>query len=326
MKKYKVILNPVAGHGNGLKSLPAITRLLAASGLEYDLAQTEGVGHALELARQAAASGDCDVIVAAGGDGTVNEVVNALMEVKGSGRQPPALGVLCVGRGNDLAYSLCIPVELGAACQALADDRRRRIDIGRLSSDVDGQNNLVPLRGKIPQGRYFANCVGIGFDAIVTIEVAKLPRWGGFASFLVGIFKTVFLYNHAPLAAIEFNGQKILQRSLMISIMNGRQLGGGGFIMAPHSQPDDGLLDLCIAEQMSALAVFRMVPYFAKGTQATQPRIKMARTSRLSIIAQDGPLPAHTDGEIICTEGKRLEVELLPRQMEVICKNGAAAA
>jgi diacylglycerol kinase (ATP) len=321
LKKYKVILNPVAGHGNGLKSLPALTHLLAVQGLDYDLAQTEGVGHALELARGAAAAG-YDVIVAAGGDGTVNEVVNALMEVRQSGSPPPALGVLCVGRGNDLAYSLGIPVELEAACRALAEDRRRWIDIGRLASGVDEQNQLVPLLGKIPQGRYFANCVGIGFDAIVTIEVAKLPRWGGFASFLVGIFKTVFLYNRAPLAAIEFNDQKIVQRSLMISIMNGRQLGGGGFIMAPHSQPDDGMLDLCIAEQMGALAVFRMVPYFAKGTQATQPRIKMARTSRLSVTAQDGPLPAHTDGEIICTEGKRLEVELYPRQLEVICKIG----
>ncbi len=317
-----MILNPVAGHGNGLKSLPAIMRLLEAHKLDFDLVQTEQAGHAFELARQAAAGG-YDVIVAAGGDGTVNEVVNALMEVRQAGAQPPALGVLCVGRGNDLAFSLDIPVDLAPACQALSGDRRRWIDIGRLSSGPDLQGKTIPLRGCFPQVRYFANCVGIGFDAIVTIEVAKLPRWGGFASFLVGIFKTVFLYNHAPLAAIEFGEQKIRQRSLMISIMNGRQLGGGGFIMAPDSQPDDGLLDLCIAGEMGALEVFRMVPYFAKGSQATRPKIKMGRASRLSITAEDGPLPAHTDGEIICTDGKRLDVELLPRQLEVICQSGA---
>ncbi len=325
MKKYKVILNPAAGHGNGRKALPVITRLLANCGLEFDLSQTEGVGHALALARQAVAD-NFDVVVAAGGDGTVNEVVNALMACKESGAQPPALGILCVGRGNDLAYSLGIPIELEPACQALAEDGRRWIDIGRLSSGVDLQGKTIPLRGCIPQGRYFANCVGIGFDAIVTIEVAKLPRWGGFASFLVGIFKTVFLYNHAPMAIIEVAGQKITQRSLMISIMNGRQLGGGGFIMAPDSRPDDGQLDLCIAEQMGTLAVFRMIPYFAKGTQATQPTVKMARASRVTITAQDGPLPAHTDGEIISTEGRRLEVELLPRQIEVVCKLEAPAA
>ncbi len=316
MKKYRVILNPVAGHGNGLKSLPAIRRLLAAHGLNYDLVQTQGVGHAFELARQAAAG--YDVIVAAGGDGTVNEVVNALMEVKQAGSQPPALGVLCVGRGNDLAFSLKIPVELAPACQALAADRRRWIDIGRLSSGLDGQGKTVPLLGSLPQGRYFANTVDIGFDAIVTIEAKKLPRWGGFASFLVAIFKTVFLYNHAPLADIELNDQKITQRSLLIAIMNGRQLGGGGFIMAPDSQPDDGLLDICIAEQMSTLEVFRMVPYFAKGTQATQPKVKMARASRITVTAQDGPLPAHLDGEIVSTASRCLQVELLPRQIEII--------
>ncbi len=319
MQKYKVILNPVAGHGNGLKARPAIERLLASHGLSFDLTQTECTGHALELTRQAAGDG-YEVIVVAGGDGTINEVVNGLMEVKQAGEKLPALGVLCVGRGNDLAYSLGIPVKLDAACQALVEDRRRWIDIGQLTSSVDPLGNSTPLRGIIPQGRYFANCVGIGFDAIATIKAARLPRWGGFASFLVAIFETVFLYNHAPLAAIEFNGQKISQRSLMISIMNGRQLGGGGFIMAPDSQPDDGQLDVCIAEQMSSFAVLRMVLYFMKGTQATQPTIKTARTRRITITAQDGPLPAHTDGEIISTEGRRLAVELLPQQIEVIYK------
>lgn len=320
MKKLKIILNPVAGHGNGMKSRPLIVRQLTAHGLDFDLVQTECTGHALELTRQAIAEGYA-TIVAAGGDGTVNEVINGLMDAKAAGTAPPVLGILCTGRGNDLAFSLGIPVEIEAACQALAEGRRRWIDVGRLSSGADAQGKMVPLRGVIPQGRYFGNCVGIGFDAIATIQAAGLPRWGGFASFLVAIFKTVFLYNHAPLAGIEFNGRVVTQRSLMISIMNGRQLGGGGFIMAPDSKPDDGLLDLCIAEQMSSLNVLRMVPYFAKGTQATQPTIKTARTGRVVVTAQDGPLPAHTDGEIICTEGMRLEVELLQRQIEVIVKS-----
>lgn len=307
MKRYKVILNPVAGHGNGLRSLPIVKQNLSNHGLDYDLVLSECAGHAIDLARQAALDGFA-VVVAAGGDGTVNEVINGLMAVKLAGAQPPALGVFCVGRGNDFANSMDIPVGLDQACQALADDRRRTIDIGRVSG------------GKVPQGRYFGNCVGIGFDAIGTIEAAKLPRWGGFASFLVAILKTIFLYNHAPLADIEFNNQTITQRSLMISIMNGRRIGGGGFIMAPDSQPDDGLLDLCIAEQMSSWAVLRMVPYFMKGTQVTQKTIKTGRTARVTVTAQDGPLPAHMDGEIICTDDRHLDVELLPRQLEIVYK------
>jgi diacylglycerol kinase family enzyme len=144
-----------------------------------------------------------------------------------------------------------------------------------------------------------------------------MPRWGGFFSFLLAIFKTMFLYNRAPLATIEFGDQLIKQRSLMISMMNGRRLGDG-FIMAPDSSPDDGLLDLCIAEQMSALRIIRLVPHFMHGTQASQAGIKTGRAALIKIDALDGPLPAQTDGEIFSTEGRSLMVEVLPRQIQVI--------
>ena len=304
MKRYQVIVNPAAGQGNGLKSLPAIERNLTRHGLDFTLLQSERPGQVLELARQGASQG-YDVIVAAGGDGTVNEVLNGLMQARQEGAGSPVLGVLCVGRGNDFGGSVGIPADLERACQALAEGRTRRIDIGRVAGGI------------FPNGRYFANCVGVGFDAIATIEVGKLPRWGGFLSFLTAVLKTVFLYNRAPLAKIEFGDRTLTQRSLMISIMNGRRLGGG-FIMAPDSQPDDGFFDLCIAEQMSSFQVLRLIPYFFKGTQATQPAIKTGRAARISITAQDGPLPAQTDGEIICTDGSHLEVELLPRQVDVI--------
>jgi diacylglycerol kinase (ATP) len=306
--QYQVILNPVAGHGNGLRARPDLERLLASHGLSYSLTQTERPGHAVELTCQAAAAG-CDVVVAAGGDGTINEVINGLMAVKGAGQRVPALGVLGVGRGNDLANGIGIPVNLEQACQVLTANQRRWIDIGRVTG------------GTVPQGRYFGNCVGVGFDAIGTIRAARLPRWGGFASFLVAILETIFLYNHAPLATIEFGGQVVTQRSLMISIMNGQRIGGGGFIMAPQSRPDDGLLDLCIAEQMSSFRILGMVPHFMKGTQATQPEIKTGQAAHVTVTAQDGPLPAQMDGEIISTEGRRLEVELLPHQIEIVCRS-----
>ncbi len=304
MKRYQVIVNPAAGRGNGLKAIPAIESLLKQHGLEYQLDRTERPGHAIELSAKAIDS-CCQVLVAAGGDGTVNEVVNALMLAKLAGKPIPVLAVLCVGRGNDFAGSVGIPETLEGGCQALVSDQRRMVDIGRV------------VGGIYPQGRFFANCVGIGFDTIATLEVMKLPRWGGFLSFLTAVLKTIFLYNHAPMATIEYGDQKIVQRSLLISMMNGRRLGGG-FYMAPNSRPDDGLLDLCIARQMSSFRVLQMIPLFMKGTQFTQPEIRAGQTTRISITAQDGPLPAQTDGEIICTDGSSIEVELLPRQLEII--------
>ena len=305
MKPVRVILNPTAGHGRGAKLLPSIEAALTRHALEYDLVRTEHPRHAIELTAQAIQDG-VELIVAAGGDGTLNEVVNGLMQSRlASGRQP-ILGVLCAGRGNDFAGSVGIPTDIDLACRLLKLGQSRLLDIGRVTGGIH------------PEGRYFINCVGVGFDAVGTIEAAKLPRWGGFFSFLVAILKTIFLYNHAPLATIEYDGQMIKQRSLMISMMNGRRLGGN-FFMAPDSRPDDGLLDLCIAEQMSSIQILRLVPHFMRGTQASQKTIKTGRAARIKIVGLDGPLPAQTDGEIISTEGRNLLVELLPGQLKVIC-------
>ena len=305
-KTYKIILNPTAGHGNGIKALPKIEQLFTQARASYDLQQTAHAGQGIEITRQAIHDG-YQVIVAAGGDGTVNEVLNGLMLSKQEGLDIPPLGVLCVGRGNDFSGSMGIPTELETGFQALLAGQQRTIDVGRV------------VGGKYPEGRFFGSCVGVGFDAITTIEVSKLPRWGGYMSFLVAVLKTVFLYNKAPLAKIAFNDSVITQRSLLISIMNGRRLGGG-FIMAPNSLPDDGLFDLCIAEQMSSFEVIKMIPHFTKGDQATQSTIKTGQAAKISITAQDGPLPAQTDGEIICVDGTHLEVEVLPRQIEIIYK------
>src|SRR5512138_1398778 len=115
MARYMVIANPRAGHGKGQHAIPQIEAELRRLGLDFQLVRTERVGHGIELAREAAKAG-YDVIVAAGGDGTVNEVLNGMMEARETGPQRPALGILCTGRGNDFAPCLEIPEELLPAC------------------------------------------------------------------------------------------------------------------------------------------------------------------------------------------------------------------
>jgi diacylglycerol kinase (ATP) len=305
MKKYKVIANPTAGRGAGERAIPQIERLLTQYSLDFDIVCTKCPWHAAELAREAVIA-EYDVIVAVGGDGTANEVINGLMEAKQAGRHSSAMGVLSVGRGNDFAHAVGVPYDLELACQALAEDHRRMIDVGRVAG------------GLYPQGRYFGNCVGVGFDAIGTIEAAKLPRLGGFLSYFIAVLKTIFLYYKAPLTTIEYDGQTLTQPSLLISIMNGRRLGGG-FMMAPDAEPDDGLFDLCIAGQVSRARMFSLIPHFLRGTQATQDSITTKRAARISVTAIEGSLPAQTDGEILCTDGQHLEIALLSRQIEVIC-------
>ncbi len=306
MNRYKVIVNPISGRGAGERLLPRVEQLLRDCGLNYDLIQTEYRGHAIELTQEAIKS-DYNIVVAMGGDGTANEVLNGIMQAKLLGIKGVALGILSVGSGNDFAFSMGVPHDLAAGCQVLAANHRRWIDVGRATG------------GDYPQGRYFGNGVGIGFDAVVGFEALKLKHVRGFLAYIVAALKTIFLYNQAPLVRIEFADQTLLQHSLMISIMNGRRLGGG-FMVAPNGIPDDGLFDLCIADQVSRLRIFGLVPKFMKGTHISHEAIHTDRIRRIVATAVEGTLPAHADGETLCTTGEQLTIELLPRQIEILCR------
>lgn len=306
MSRYKIIVNPTADRGNGDAAGDQVDQILYRQGLEYDVVRTECPWHAAELAEEAALSG-YDVVVSVGGDGTANEVLNGLMRAKKGGAAECAMGMIGVGTGNDFAFGVGVPPGVEAGCEVLLGDHRQVIDVGRVTG------------GQYPKGRYFGNGVGIGFDAAVGFEAAKMERLHGFLAYLVATLKTVFLYYQAPIIRMEFNDQTLIQPSLLVSIMNGRRMGGG-FMMAPQGQPDDGLLHLCIAGQVSRPRIFALIPRFLKGTQASHPAIQTGRTQRIVATAVEGTLPAHADGETIATEGRQLDIELLPRQMQVICR------
>ena len=306
MTKYKIIVNPTSGRGTGEQAIPQIEQLLRSYKFDYNLERTMRPWHAAEITRQAIMEG-YGVVVSAGGDGTANEVINGLMQAKKENLGTAAMGVICVGRGNDFAFGMNIPMGVEAGCQVLQKGYRKKIDVGL----VEG--------GLYPQGRYFGNGVGIGFDAVVGFVALKMKRLHGFISYLVAAIKTIFLYYHAPKVKIEFNGQSQILSSLMVSIMNGRRMGGG-FMMAPQAVTNDGLFDLCIAKQVSRARIFALIPRFMQGTQASHPAIQTARTQSLMVTALEGVLPAHTDGETLCTEGTQLKLTLLPSQLEIICE------
>jgi diacylglycerol kinase (ATP) len=311
MPYTRIIVNPASGRGAGERSIPIIESRLKASGVDFDLQCTTRPWHAAELARQAAQEGVA-VVAGAGGDGTANEIINGLMLARQEGADSTALGMLPVGRGNDFAYSMGLPLELEAACRCLAQDLRRKIDIGRVTG------------GDYPQGRYFGNGIGVGFDAVVGFVALKLTYLSGFPSYIAAALQTIFLYYTAPRLHLQTDDQSFDQRCLMVSVMNGRRMGGG-FMMAPEARSDDGLLDLCIARQVSRLRIIQLIPYFMQGSQATQPEIRTLRTQTLSIQALEGVLPAHADGETLCVEGKQLTVESLPNQIELVSPKRAEA-
>jgi diacylglycerol kinase (ATP) len=304
MPRYKIIVNPTSGGGTAEKRIPSIEAELKRLGLEFDLVRTEAAGQAIKIAEEAALEG-FDVVTAAGGDGTLNEVLNGLMYAREKTGRAPALGAIPIGRGNDFCFSAEIPIDLEAVCHLLASRESRPIDVGLVKG------------GDYPEGRYFGNGVGIGFDAVVGFEALKYQKLGGFPSYIVAALKTIMLYYKAPMLQIEMNGEVHRQPALMVSIMNGRRLGGG-FMMAPGGSMDDGQFNLCIAGQLTRPGMLAIIPRFLQGTQESHPAISTAMTSGIKVTAVEGALPAHGDGETLCTAGQELEISLLPKALQVI--------
>ena len=302
--RYFIIVNPLSGRGLGEKSIPRIESAMKENGLDFTLARTERMWHAAEMSERAARDG-YDVIVCASGDGTFNETLNGLMKARKDGYNGTALGVISIGTGNDFASGAGIPGGIEECLKALAANKRKKIDLGLVKG------------GDYPEGRYFGNGIGVGFDAAVGDEAIKVRWTRGIIAYLIGVVKTVFLYYDPPRLEIKVDDETITQVSLMVSVMNGKRMGGG-FRMAPDSKPDDGVFDLCIAETGTKARILALIPHFLRGTQATQPEIKMRRAKKVGIKSLDKTFPAHADGEFICLKGSSLTVELLPHALEII--------
>jgi diacylglycerol kinase (ATP) len=304
MACIEIIVNPAAGRGRGERSIPVIEAQLTGLGLDYAVTRTAYPWHAAELAQKAAQAG-AQVVVAAGGDGTVNEVINGLMLAKKAGANQTCLGALPVGRGNDFAFSMYLPTELEAGCQALARSQRQAIDIGFVKG------------GDYPDGRFFGNGVGIGFDAVVGFEALKLKWLTGFPSYIVAAFRTMVVFRHVPLVDVILDDESIRMQALMVSVMNGRRMGGG-FMMAPNGCSTDEKFDLCLVNNVSQIEMLKIIPLFMKGTQAINPAVKMRQSRKVRVVAVKGTLPAHADGETMCTAGLELEMELHPAALDLI--------
>lgn len=302
--KHRIIANPTAAKGHAAVLIPQFTEYLKSKDLDFDVVLTERPGHAYDLALQAVQDG-AEVVVGAGGDGTMNEVLNGLFAARQAGQPEVIMGALPIGRGNDFSFGMGVPQELTAACDALLAGRHRRVDLGRITG------------GFFPQGKIFGNGVGIGFDTKVGFEANKMNHLRGFLPYLLGALKTLFAYGSAAKLKIELDSETIITNALMVSIMNGRRMGGA-FMMTPKSKPDDGCFDLCIADLVSRPEILFLIGRFIKGTQEEHRAIRFRQSTKVTLTALDGSMPCHADGETICYEGDQLTIELLPAYLSLI--------
>jgi diacylglycerol kinase (ATP) len=283
MPQAKVIINPAARGGKTARQWTVISELLKQNDIPFDYAFTEGTGHGIELAKEAVDTG-YELIVAVGGDGTVNEVVNGIVDKDGKGRA--TLGIICTGTGRDCIRSLNIPNDLSKACKVLADRNCVDIDLGCAEYISDGRKNK----------RYYINTAGLGFASDVAERTKRFKRLGGTMPFLIA-FSAVFVPYKAKDIVINIDGQIRQERSLLITVNNGRYFGGGMKI-APDADTCDGLLDIIIVRDVNKLRLLYNFPRLYKGTHITHPRVSTYKAKKVDVQTSE-KLLLQLDGEVV---------------------------
>jgi diacylglycerol kinase (ATP) len=272
---------------------PAIGRYLHELGLPTRILNSSGPGDVQAKVR-AALGEKPRVVIVAGGDGTVHEAVNGWMQAGGGA----PLGVVPVGTGNDFVKMLDLSHDWREACWRIVRGDTRRVDVGKCNDF------------------WFANGLGIGFDAQVALEANKIRWLRGNAVYGLALAKILLLMHSTPEVRVRYGEEKLTTPITLLTINNGK-VEGGAFVMAPDAEIDDGLFDVVVAKGMGRLGVLQLLPQVLKGQHMNHPKVVKFRAARLSVEA-DVPLPIHADGELTYTGAKRLDIEVLPRALQVI--------
>lgn len=300
--RVKLIVNPNANLGRAWQAAADLRPIVDQHG-GADWSGTVYPTHAIELAYQAACDG-YEIVIAAGGDGTVHEVVNGLMAAPIETR--PALGIVPLGSGNDFAFAVGMDRNPGVALRQIFTGQPHRFDAGCLSDD---------------QGRveYWNNTVGIGFDTQVTIRSRRFMMAKGFLIYLLAVIQTIILDHESPQMQIQTDHETWDEKTLMLVLCNGGR-EGGGFKIAPLAKVDDGKLTYVSIRQVSRLMMFRLLPEVMKGTHARFKQVRMGECKTLSLISSK-PLNIHADGEIFSGFGmdvRQVSMEILPQALQII--------
>lgn len=304
-RKVKLILNPMADMGRAWKTANDLRPIAQEFQGELTWSGTVYPTHAIELAKQAAEEG-YDLVVAMGGDGTVHEVMNGLMQVPEHKR--PVMAVVPIGSGNDFAYSIGMTQKsTHALAHALKAENIQAIDIGLMTDEQHGRKE------------YFDNTLGIGFDALVTIYSHKLPIVKGFFMYLTAVIQTILLSHNPMHMQIQTDTETIDTHILMLTLCNGPR-EGGGFMLAPHAKNNDGQMTYVAVQKVSRPMMFRFISEFMNGTHLRFKQVRAGEFKKLTLTS-DLPLYIHADGEIFTTFGsnlKKVSFEVLPNALKVV--------
>lgn len=291
MGKISVILNPTAGSIRDLDNL--VKQIGQIPGAE--VRTTTKPGSAARFARTAIRKG-YDMIVAAGGDGTLNEVINGIGEKLGEAR----VGLIPLGTGNDFARTIGMPTDLDAAIDVIRTGKTRAVDLVRVTSD---------------EVRYFVNVSAGGFSGLVDEKITpKMKKtWGPLAYLRSAAAALPDL--RAYRTTLAFDNAESLQLDLYnVVVANGRFVAGGRLI-APEASIDDGLLDIILIQQRSTPELALLAAQVALGTHLSSNAIVFRRAAKLTVNSKPG-MWFNVDGELVGNEPARFEI--LPRALRFV--------
>ncbi len=315
-----VIVNPIAGNGRAHGLAPRIEAWLHARGRAARMLETRERGHAERLASSAGDLGH-DRVVVVGGDGTIQEVVNGLLTAaRGQGDGVPALGVPALGvvpggNGNDLVRNLALPLDPMAALAVALGEQTRRIDVAVASGSTKGPP------------RHFAVAGGVGFDARVAHVMYghRMPWQRGRAGYFLSTFLELLRFrNHRLRVTLtDHDGERRIERtSLLVAFANG-PFYGGGMQICPGADPADGLLDVCVAGDLSRWEAIRLLPGIYRGAHVGHPKVEFIRARIIRFEGDDGTL-VHLDGEPF--GAIPVTIRLLPGALQVAVANTGSVA
>lgn len=303
-KKWFVILNPHAGSGRGKKDQEMLVNLLTKKGFHFKLAISEFPKHTIQLTVQAIEKGYRELIVA-GGDGTLNEVVNGIYLQSSCSPAEITVGVIPVGTGNDWIKTFGVPNHYKEAIKILNRGKTIQQDIGRVIYSENGQSKTC----------YFANMAGFGFDAMVAQKTNQMKDKGrkGISLYLQALGVSFFKYKTFR-TKIVIDDQEINDFIFLASIGIGK-FNGGGMMLAPDADPTNGIFQVTVIRKVGLFAVLRNLAGLYNGTFVKDPRVSIHEARRVSISSEKN-ISGEADGEIL--GDNKFEIDMVSQKLSVI--------
>jgi len=289
-RKYAIIVNPTAGHGKTARRLPLLQEITRDQDADFDYYITEYPFHAAEIADQIHEK--YDAVVAYGGDGTANEVMNGLAGT------PTPFGIIPDGSGNDFARCIGVSKNLAQAVKTLMQYDCRLMDLGTIGD------------------RLFLNGVGIGFDGYVNYRNKNTKLFRGALSYFITVLSSLAQWRPIPVQ-IEIDDLPVPNKfAYLLAIGNGSS-SGGGLKLTPDAVINDGNFDICHIQDIPIWKILLNIGRLKTGTLGVVKEVNIQKGKTISV-KSEVPLPIHFDGEVYDVNAKEVRVSIVPNSAMVI--------